>query len=170
MWWRLLGFLTPPRKIVKTDFSLVSEVGSPLRSTPEITPPVFPVISVQVSRPEHPDTCPAVSESLDQITLPSSSVANPSVTVTPVPDYLLRRLVDISAASGDMDPYAFLAADPRLFFAGAPSAMFPSGAARIIHEAHSRARRCGQRSLYHVPLGIGAIQRVERVILPDGTT
>lgn len=107
---------------------------------------------------------------MDQATLPSSGAAKLSVTVTPVPDYFLRRLEDISAASEDADPYAFLAADPRLFFAGAPSAMFPSGAARILQEAHSRARKCGQRSLHHVPLGFGAIQRVERVSLPDGTT
>lgn len=103
--------------------------------------------------------------SLDQATLPSSGATKLSVTVTPVPGYFLRRLEDISAASEDADPYAFLAADPRLFFAGAPSAMFPSGAARILQEAHSRARKCGQRSLR-----FGAIQRVERVSLPDGTT
>lgn len=69
-----------------------------------------------------------------------------------------------------MDPYAFLAADPRLYFAGAPSVMFPTGAAQILQEAYSRARRCGQRTLHHVPLGFGAIRRVERVSLPDGTT
>lgn len=69
-----------------------------------------------------------------------------------------------------MDPYAFLAADPRLYFAGAPSAMFLTKAARILQEAHFRARRCGQRTLHHVPLGFGAIQRVEKVSLPDGTT
>lgn len=69
-----------------------------------------------------------------------------------------------------MDPYAFLAADPRLFFERAPSAMFPTGAAQILQEAHFRARRCGQRFLHHVPLGFGAIQRVERVSLADGTT
>lgn len=128
------------------------------------------VISAQVSRPEHHGICPVVPESLDQATLPSSGAAKLSVTVTPVPDYFLRCLEDISAASEDPDPYVFLAADPRLFFAGAPSAMFPSGAARILQEAHSRARKCGQRSLHHVPLGFGAIQRVERVSLPDGTT
>lgn len=58
----------------------------------------------------------------------------------------------------------------RLFFAGASSALFPSGAARILPETYSRARRCDQRSLHHLPLGFGAIRRVERVSLPDGTT
>lgn len=146
----------------------MSEDGSSSYSTLET--PVVPVISAQVSRPENQVTCPVVPESLDQATLPSSGATNLSVTVTPVPDYFLRRLDDISAASGDADPYAFLAADPRLFFAGAPSAMFPSGVARILQEAHSRARRCNERSLHHVPLGFGTIQRVERVSLPDGTT
>lgn len=64
----------------------------------------------------------------------------------------------ISTASGDMVPYAFLAADPQLF-----SAIFPSGAVRILHETHTSARR---RSLHYAPLGFGAIQRVERVSLP----
>lgn len=162
------GIFDPPRKILRRDSSPVSEFESPPHFTPET--PVVPVISAQVSRPEHHDPCPVVPESLDQATLPSSGAVNSSVTVTPVPDYFLRRLEDISTASEDADPYAFLAADPRLFFAGAPSGMFPSGAARILQEAHSRARKCGQRSLHHVPLGFRAIQRVERVSLPDGTT
>lgn len=129
-WWRRLEFFTPQRKIVKRDFSPVSGVGSPFHSTLET--PVVPVITAQVSGPEHHVTCRVVPESLDQATLPSSGATYPSLTVTPVPDYFLRRLDDISAASEDADPYAFLAADPRLFFAAAPSAMFPSEAARIL--------------------------------------
>lgn len=139
-----------PKEDSKEILVPVSEVGSPSHSTLET--PVVPVISAEVSSPEHHGTCPVVPESLDQVTLPSSGATNPSVTVTPVPDFFLRRLDDISTASGDVDPYAFLAADPRLFFAGAPSAMFPLGASRILQEAHSRARRCGQRSLNHMPL------------------
>lgn len=82
----------------------MSDVGSPLRSSHEITPPMAPYITVQVSKPEYPGTCLAVPESLDQATLPSSSVSVPSVT--PVPDYFLRRLDDISTASRDMNSYA----------------------------------------------------------------
>lgn len=41
-------------------------------------------------------------------------------TATPVSNYFLRQLDDISAASRYMDPYAFLATDPRLFFEGFP--------------------------------------------------
>lgn len=108
---------------------------------------------------------------MGQATLPSSGAAGSFATVCrSCASLLFRQLDDISAASRDMDPYAFLAADPRLYFAGAPSAMFPKGAAQILQEARSRARRCGQRTLHHVPLGFRAIQRVERVSLPDGTT
>lgn len=64
---------------------------------------MVPVISAEVSSPEHHGTCPVVPESLDQATLPSSGATNPSVTVTPVPDFFLRRLDDISTASGDVD-------------------------------------------------------------------
>lgn len=41
-------------------------------------------------------------------------------TATPVSNYFLRQLDDISAASRYMDPYAFLPTDPRLFFEGFP--------------------------------------------------
>lgn len=41
-------------------------------------------------------------------------------TATLVSNYFLRQLDDISAASRYMDPYAFLATDPRLFFEGFP--------------------------------------------------
>lgn len=47
------------------------------------------------------------------------------------------------------------------------SALFPSGAVRILQETHTSARRRrSQRSLHYAPLGFGAIQRVERVSLP----
>lgn len=99
MWWRHRDF-RPLKEIFKRDFSPVSDVGSPLRSSHEITP-MAPYITVQVSKPEYPGTCLAVPESLDQATLPSSSVSVPSVT--PVPDYFLRRLDDISSASRDIN-------------------------------------------------------------------
>lgn len=91
-------------------------------------------------------------------------------TATPVSNYFLRQLDDISAASRYMDPYAFLATDPRLFFEGFPLRCSQQEQPEFIQEAHSRARRCDQRFLHHVSLGFGAIQRVERVSLPDGTT
>lgn len=60
----------------------------------------------KVSRPVHPGICLAVLESLHHVILPYTSAANPSVTVTLVSNYFLRRLNDISK---DMNPYTFLA-------------------------------------------------------------
>lgn len=47
------------------------------------------------------------------------------------------------------------------------SAIFPSGAVRILQGTHTSARRRrSQGSLHYAPLVFGAIQRVERVSLP----
>lgn len=62
----------------------------------------------KVSRPEHPAICLAVLESLHHVILPYTSAANPSVTVTFVSNYFLRRLNDISKAIGIWIPILFL--------------------------------------------------------------
>lgn len=54
---------------------------------------------------------------------------------------------------------SFLAADPGLFLAGANSAMFPSGAARILQSSEMRPEI--------PPPSATMIQPVERVSLPD---
>lgn len=64
----------------------------------------------------------------------------------------------ISTASGDMVPMLSWQLTLNCF-----SAIFPSGAVRILQETHTSARR---RYLHYAPLGFGAIQRVERVSLP----
>lgn len=90
-------------------------------------------------------------------------------TATPVSNYFLRQLDDISAASRYMDPYAFLATDPRLFFEGFPLRCSqqeqPESSRRHTPELGDATKDSSTMSL-----GFGAIQRVERVSLPDGTT
>lgn len=106
MWWGLLEFLTHKENCQERYFLLKF-----MKSGHHCVRPMKLLLLRycnlgKVSRPVHPGICLAVLESLHHVILPYTSAANPSVTVTLVSNYFLRRLNDISK---DMDPYTFLA-------------------------------------------------------------
>lgn len=114
-----------------------------------------------------PDLYPS-SSSPEKSSLDVSTVDLTTASCQPIntPSYVLHRCERSDPALAS----SHLANDPRLFFAGAPSAKEDDFVARIMQKANREAKSLGNshRKVSFIPRGFSSVTRVEELSFPDG--
>ena len=155
----------PPRKVARSETA-----DTPVSGT---LPTCSSSSTVEPSDISKADDCSALSD------LPASSTpacddqseslpavaATPSVVPFPSPSsYVLHTCQPSTPEETSLG----LANDPRLFFAGAPSALRNDFVACLMRQANREARASQNRTISWIPAGVGAITRVEELSFTDG--
>lgn len=141
--------------------SLANETtsGTPFSaSTESLLQELFPDLYPSSSSPE--------KSSLDVNTVSTVDLTTASCQPINTPSYVLHRCERSDPALAS----SHLANDPRLFFAGAPSAQEDDFVARIMQKANREAKSLGNshRKVSFIPRGFGSVTRVEELSFPDG--
>lgn len=141
--------------------SLANETtsGTPFSaSTESLLQELFPDLYPSSSSPE--------KSSLDVNTVSTVDLTTASCQPINTPSYVLHRCERSDPALAS----SHLVNDPRLFFAGAPSAQEDDFVARIMQKANREAKSLGNshRKVSFIPRGFGSVTRVEELSFPDG--
>lgn len=141
--------------------SLANETtsGTPFSaSTESLLQELFPDLYPSSSSPE--------KSSLDVNTVSTVDLTTASCQPINTPSYVLHRCERSDPALAS----SHLANDPRLFFAGAPSAQEDDFVARIMQKANREAKSLGNshRKVSFIPRGFSSVTRVEELSFPDG--